>query len=120
MKAFALLAACGLATLAGCQVSGEAEVGSTRSSSTRGEMGMASGGGGAGATGGYSMAYQAAEDTEWAASADASATRGTIRRGETVMFNRAPDSSQQWQQARLADGTVRYVRPNAFRMSSSR
>ena len=115
MKAFALLAACGLATLAGCQVSGEAEVDTTRRPSARAEMGA-----GGGAAAGYSMAYEAAEDTEWAASADASATRGTIRRGEVVMFHRTPDTSQQWQQARLADGTVRYVRPNAFRMSSGR
>lgn len=110
MKALTLLALCGVAALAGCQVSGRGEVDTTGRPEAR-----------ATATAGYSMPYEAAEDTEWASSSDmATATRGTVRRGEIVMFNRAPDTSAQWQQARLADGTVRYVRPTAFRMSSSR
>ena len=108
MKAIALLAAGGLAMLAGCQVSCEAEVDTTRRPAARAE-----------ATAGYSLAYEANQDTEWAASNDASAQRGTIRRGEVVMFNRAPDASLEWQQAQV-NGTVRWVRPNAFRMASSR
>lgn len=108
MKALALLALCGVATLAGCQVSGRGEVDTTGRPQAR-------------ATAGYSMPFEAAADTEWSSSSDmATATRGTVRQGEIVMFNRAPDTSSQWQQARLADGTVRYVRPTAFRMSSSR
>ncbi len=106
MKAFALLALCGVATLAGCQVSGRGEV------DTTGRPARAVS---------YSMPFEAAEDTEWASSSDVvTATRGTIRRGDIVMFSGAPDTSMQWQQARLNDGTVRYVRPTAFRMSSSR
>lgn len=108
MKAIALLAAAGLAVLAGCQVSGEAEVDTTNRPAARAE-----------AAAGYSLAYEAAEDTEWAASADASARRGTIRRGTVVMFNRAPDASLEWQQARV-DGELRWVRPKAFRMATTR
>ena len=109
MKAIALLlAACGMAVLAGCQVSGRRDVDTTRRPTARAE-----------ATAGYSMAYEAAEDTEWAASADASARRGTIRKGERVMFNREPDASSEWQQARV-NGELRWVRPKAFRMTVSR
>ena len=35
------------------------------------------------------------------------------------MFNRVPDTSMAWQQAQV-NGTVRYVRPTAFRISTSR
>jgi hypothetical protein len=108
MKAIALLAACGLAVTAGCQVSGSAEVDTTQRPSARAE-----------AVAGYSMAYEANQDTEWAASNDASAQRGTIPRGKRVMFSRAPDASLEWQQAQV-DGTVRWVRPNAYRMVTTR
>jgi hypothetical protein len=105
MRVIALLAVGGLAALAGCQTSGRAEVDTTARPSARA----------AAATDGYSMRYQAADDTEWAARADAAAPAGTIREGEVVMFDRAPDASLEWQAARRPDGTIVYVRPAAFR-----
>ena len=107
MKAIALLAVCGLAALAGCQVSGRGEV-DTRRPSARAE-----------ATAGYVMPYEATRETEWVASTDPSATRGTIARGQMVMFDRTPDTSMAWQQAKV-NGTVRNVRPGDFSMAANR
>lgn len=124
MKAFALFAACGLAAVAGCQVSGGRDVDTTQRPAARAEASVSApgsgsmSGSGAGMGAGYTMTAEATRDTEWAASSDTSAARGTIRAGDTVMFNRSPDTSMEWQQARIGDGTVRYVRPADFRMRS--
>ena len=118
MKAFALMVAGGVAAaaLAGCQVSGDRDVDTTRRPSASAEV---STGTGTGMAASYTMTAEAVRDTEWAASNNPSATRGTIRAGDTVMFGAAPDTSMGWQQARLSDGTVRYVRPADFRMRAS-
>ena len=120
MKAVTLFAACGLmtfATLTGCQVSGDSEVDTTQRPSARAEVEV--GGADASSTAGYTMTAQATRDTEWSASTDASAARGTIRAGDRVMFNRAPDTSMEWQQARTVDGRIVYVRPADFRVTAS-
>ena len=110
MKVLALAAMCGLATLAGCQVSGEAEVDTTNRPAARAEVDT---------TGtGYSTSYTATRDTQWAASTEPSAARGTLRAGDRVMFNGAADTSMEWQQARTVDGRVVYVRPADFRAVS--
>jgi hypothetical protein len=115
MKAFLMLAVCGAAAMAGCQVSGDRDVDTTRRPSARVETSTTTVDRTTSTTAGYTMAYQATRDTEWAASTDASAARGTLQRGDRVMFMRTPDASTDWQQARLPDGTVRYVRPADFR-----
>jgi hypothetical protein len=114
MKAIALLAACGLATVAGCQTSKDKDVDTTHRPSAHGEMEM-----GTSSTAGYTMSATATRDTEWAASTDPSAARGTLRAGDRVMFNRMPDASMEWQMARTADGRTVYVRPADFRMAAS-
>ena len=106
MKAFVLLATCGLAAVAGCQVSGDRDVDTTHRPSVE-------------ASTGYTLSYEATRDTEWAASSAASAQRGPIRQGEKVMFNRSPDPAMEWQEAKV-NGVVRYVQPNAFRVATSR
>jgi hypothetical protein len=103
MKAFLIVAACGLATAVGCQVSKDHHVDTDHRPAAQMD------------TSAYAMAYEATQDTQWAASTDANAARGTIARGDHVMFMRAPDASSSWQQARLSDGTVRYVHPADFR-----
>ena len=128
MTAFALLAACGLVTfgtLTGCQVSGDSDVDTSRRPAARAEVEV----GGAGTTAGsstsggmaagYTLSAQATRDTEWSAGTDATATRGTLRAGDRVMFDRTPDMSQEWQQARTVDGRTVYVRPADFRVSAS-
>ena len=120
MKAFALLAACGFVTLAavgGCQVSGDSDVDTADRPSARAEVEV---GGTGGAAANYTMSAQATRDTEWSAGTDATAARGTIRAGDRVMFDRAPDPSMEWQQARTVDGRVVYVRPADFRVTVSR
>ena len=109
MKAIAILAVGGLAALAGCQVSGRTEVDTTARPSARATV----------AAEGYSMRYEAASDTEYATRAGAATPSGTIRQGEVVMFDRAPDASVEWQAARRTDGTIVYVRPSAFRLAAS-
>jgi hypothetical protein len=104
MKALALLTACTLAALAGCQGSGRDKAD---------EPGQAPARPGTG----FSMPFEAAEDTEWAASTKTGAQRGTIAQGEVVMFKGEPDPSKAWQQGRIRDGTIRYVQPKSFRMS---
>src|SRR3954463_13820713 len=111
MKAFVLLAACGAAAMVGCQVSHDRDVDTTHRPTAHVDT--------TSTTTGYTMAYQATRDTEWAASTDTSAARGTLQRGDHVMFMRTPDASMDWQQARLPDGTVRYVRPADFRPATT-
>ena len=127
MKVSALFVAGGIAAaaLAGCQVSGDSDVDTTRrpsagaSVSTDTTMGTGTSASvTTGSAASYTMTAEATRDTEWAASNNPSATRGTIRQGDTVMFGTAPSTSMEWQQARLSDGTVRYVRPTDFRMRS--
>jgi hypothetical protein len=103
MKALLIVAACGVATAVGCQVSKDHHVDTDHRPAAHMDASA------------YTMPYEATRDTEWAASTDANAARGTIARGDRVMFMRAPDASSSWQQARLSDGTVRYVRPADFR-----
>ena len=114
MKALLLMAACGLAAVAGCQVSGEAEVDTTRRPSARAQAGG----------GEYTMPYVAVEDNQWEVGPQAAArSGGMIKRGETVMFSRAPDTSNMsdvWEPARLPDGTVGYVRPIKYRPATGR
>lgn len=63
----------------------------------------------------YDRAYQASLDTPWTASPNATtAGSGTVRRGERVWFSGDTRSDSAWQQARLEDGTVRYVHPSDF------
>jgi hypothetical protein len=109
MKTIVLLAACGLAAMAGCQVSGEAEVDTTARPPANT---------GAAASTGYTMSYAATRDTEWRSGTEASAKTGTLRTGDRVMFNRAPDMTMEWQPARTADGRTVYVRPADFAASS--
>jgi hypothetical protein len=35
------------------------------------------------------------------------------------MFNRTPDTSMEWQQARTTDGRTVYVRPADFRLTAT-
>src|SRR5688572_25954203 len=117
MKVVALLAACGLATLgtiSGCQVSGDSDVDSSGRPSATAEVQV----GGTDTTA-YTVSAQATRDTEWTAGTGAAATRGTIRSGDRVMFDRAPDASMEWQQARTVDGRIVNVRPADFRVSTS-
>jgi hypothetical protein len=118
MKAIALVVAFGfvvVGTLAGCQVSGDSDVDTTRRPSARAELEV---GGTGGTSANYTMSAQAIRDTEWSAGTDATAARGTIRAGDRVMFDRAPDPSMEWQQARTVDGRIVYVRPTDFRVSA--
>ena len=124
MNAFKLIAAFGLATLAtlaGCQVSGDSDVDTSRRPAARAEVEMGGTGGTTGGSAsmgaGYTMTAQATRDTEWSAGTDATAARGTIRAGDRVMFDRAPDPSTEWQQARTIDGRIVYVRPADFRVT---
>ena len=105
MKTFVLLTACGLAMASGCQVSGDKEVDTTHRPVAEAPT--------------YSMTYEATRDTEWVASTEAGATRGTLRSGNRVMFSHMPDTTLAWQQAKLTDGTVRWVRPADFRAVSA-
>ena len=111
MKTFVLLTACGLAMASGCQVSGDKDV----DTSTRPQASAEATVQAPAPAPTYSMAYQATRDTEWVTGTDANAKRGTLRTGDRVMFSSAPDTSLAWQQARLADGNVRWVRPADFR-----
>ena len=102
MKRFVLLIACGLASIGGCQNSGHEDV-DTGSHST------------AAAAPAYTMPYQATRDTEWTSSTDPGATKGTVRMGDRVMFTTTPNTGLAWQQAKLANGHVRWVRPADYR-----
>jgi hypothetical protein len=113
MKAFALAAACGLAVVAGCQTSHDTDVDTHNRPAAKGEVQVGT------PAAGYTMTATATKDTEWAASTDAAAARGTLRAGDRVMFNRRPDTSMEWQQARTADGRTVYVRPADFRVTAS-
>ena len=110
MRSFAPLMACGLATLAGCQVSGEAEVDTTRRPSAP-----------APAAGEYTLAYVALEDNQWEVGPQAAGrSGGMIRRGGTVRFSRAPGMSEDnWEPARLPNGTVGYVRPIKYQPAAA-
>jgi hypothetical protein len=113
MKALVLAAACGLAVVAGCQTSKDKDVDTHSHPAAKGEMQVGT------PAAGYTMTATATRDTEWAASTDASAARGTLRAGDRVMFNRMPDTSMEWQQACTTDGRTVYVRPADFRMTAS-
>ena len=63
----------------------------------------------------YNYAYTATRDTEWKATTASDSMGGTLTRGTTVHFDRSADSSMTWQQARLDDGSIRYVHPADFR-----
>ena len=108
MKAFAVFTACTLAAVGGCQVSGEAEVDTEQRPPAEVK-----------ADTGYTVSATATRDTEWRAGTDASAARGTIRAGNRVMLNRAPDTSMEWQAARTTDGRMVYVRPADFRITTT-
>lgn len=64
----------------------------------------------------FDMACQAIRDTEWVTNpADSSnLDRGIIYRGETVWLRRNHVGTGAWQQARLADNTVRYIQHHDF------
>ncbi len=64
----------------------------------------------------YTYEYRATQDTAWRSSTAADANSGTVNRGSRAMFDRTPDRSMTWQQARLDDGTVRYVHPTDFEL----
>ena len=108
MKAFAGLTTCMLAAVGGCQVSGEAEVDTQQRPAAEVKVDT-----------GYTISATATRDTEWRASTDASAARGTLRAGDRVMLNRAPDTSMEWQPARTTDGRTVYVRPADFRLTTT-
>ncbi|ADB42749.1 hypothetical protein [Spirosoma linguale] len=64
----------------------------------------------------FDIACQAIRDTEWVTNpADSSnSDKGIIRLGETVWLHRAHLGIGSWQQARLADNTLRYVQHHDF------
>jgi len=62
----------------------------------------------------YTYEYRAIQDTPWKASTASYANSGTIARGTRVYFDRSPDRTMSWQQARLDDGNIRYVHPTDF------
>lgn len=101
MKTLVLVAALtgGVAMLTGCQMSGDRHVDTSRRPAR---------------VDNYMLSYRATQDTEWRSTTDTNADRGTLRRGSTVRFERAPNTSAQWQQAVLDDNSIRYVRPSDF------
>ena len=102
----------GFALASGCQMSGRTDrTSSSRSTETtvRGDAQMT--------TGRFDQTYEATRDTEWVSSTAADAERGTLMRGDRVMFDRAPGTSD-WQEARTTTGRTVYVRPGDFRRGS--
>ena len=99
----------GIAFMGGCQRSGSADA-TARSDSGMSAEATAS-------TGRFDQAYEATRDTEWVSSTAADAERGTLMRGDRVMFDRAPGTAD-WQEARTTTGRTVYVRPGDFRRAS--
>ena len=107
----------GLALASGCQMSGRTDRTTSRSDTTmsgetrvRGDATMT--------TGRFDQAYEATRDTEWVSSTAADAEKGTLMRGDRVMFDRAPMMDAAWQEARTTTGRTVYVRPADFRRAS--
>ena len=66
----------------------------------------------------YTQPYIATVNTPYASTPNATTAEGTIRQGERVYFNgtlQANPGGNAWQQARLEDGSIRYVKPAEFR-----
>lgn len=64
----------------------------------------------------YNMPYKAIRDTTWSSDpASSNPTTGKILAGKIVLFNRDPlTGTTRWQDAKLEDGTIKYVRPVDF------
>jgi hypothetical protein len=93
--AVAVLMASGLAVLPGCQNAGR------RDTTDRTVPASVT----------YDRAYTATRDTEWVSAPGG--TRNPLPRGTRVYFSSAPGSTE-WQQARVENRGVVYVRPADF------
>ncbi len=62
----------------------------------------------------YTIAYQATKDSDWKSSNEPDASTGTVTKGTIVYFDRMPETSETWQQARVGDGYVRWVHPSDY------
>ena len=104
----------GVALASGCQKSGSTDR-TTSSNSPGVSAEVRTGDAAMTTTGRFDQAYEATRDTEWVSSQAADAERGTLMRGDRVMFDRAPMTDAQWQEARTTTGRTVYVRPADFR-----
>ena len=67
----------------------------------------------------FDRAYVATRDTEYVTNPNvAGADRGTIQRGTRVYFDQAPGAAD-WQQARVENRGIVYVRPTDFAMGQN-
>jgi hypothetical protein len=104
-----IVALAGIAFVGGCQRSGSTDTTARSDSGMSAEVTTT--------TGRFDQAYEATRDTEWVSSTAADAERGTLMRGDRVMFDRAPGTAD-WQEARTTTGRTVYVRPGDFRRAS--
>ena len=105
----------GIAFVGGCQRSGSTDTTARSDSSMRGDTSRR--GDADMTTGRFDQAYEATRDTEWVSSTAADAERGTLMRGDRVMFSQPPMNAE-WQEARTTTGRTVYVRPGDFRRAS--
>lgn len=64
----------------------------------------------------YKLPYKATKDTQWSSNPNSQQpTTGTVKRGEVVNFSRQPSSiGVTWQDAKLSDGSIKWVHPYDF------
>jgi len=70
----------------------------------------------------YDRLYIAKTETEWSTNpaSPTPPTTGPIAKGDTVYFNREPNTAASWQDAKVKKlNLVRFVRPNAFTKAGS-
>jgi hypothetical protein len=66
----------------------------------------------------YNLPYIAVQDTVWSTNPASSRPprTGEIKQAEVVYFNRTPSEiPATWQDAKIPDGTIKFVHPNHFR-----
>ena len=70
--------------------------------------------------GDYNLLYEATTNTEWISNPSApTPTKGSIKKGERIHFSREPSPiGATWQDAKLSDGTIRFVHPADFKKVS--
>jgi hypothetical protein len=64
----------------------------------------------------FKLPYEATKDTEWNSNPRAPKPRtGSLKKGDKVFFSREPSSTEIWQDARIPNGTRKFVHPADFK-----
>jgi guanyl-specific ribonuclease Sa len=65
----------------------------------------------------YNLPYEATKDTDWISNPNSpNPTTGSLKEGDKIFFNREPSSiGATWQDAKIPDGTRKFVHPSDFK-----